>query len=188
MRKLLVASLLVLVCASFAQFGAVDLSSSTMNTSAYEATVSKAEQIKSEMESVTYQVDQARDFLVVLFGDHGMADPFEEKVSSGDKDTLKSSVSAAEEAQANEHLGNITDLPATIEDLMKQVSELLPTAVENLKDIAGDISNNPTQAATLQATQSDLDEAKTNLEEAVAMLPMVKADVEAISTILGAIL
>ncbi len=188
MRKLLVVSLLVLVCASFAQFSAVGIGGSSVSTSAYDASVDKTEKIKSEMESITYQVDQARDFLVVLFGDQGIADPFEEKVSDKDKDTVKSSITAAQDAQANKHLGNITDLPATIEDLLTRISELLPTVVENLKDIAEDISDNPTQAATLQTTQSELDEAKTNLEEAIKMLPMVKADVEAISNILSVIL
>ncbi|MCK4593918.1 hypothetical protein KAU45_05405 [bacterium] len=186
MRKLIATAVLVLVGASFGQFG---LGGGTVDTSAYDATILKTEQIKAEMEKLTYQVDQARDFLVVLFGDHGMPDPFEEDDTSDvEGGTLKGALSAAEEAEANEHLGDFTDLPETIENLLKRVGELLPTVVENIKQIGQDIADNPAQATTLQETQEKLNEAQTNLQEALDMLPPVKADVETISAILQAIL
>jgi len=184
---MIVTAVLILVGASFGQFG-FGGGGSTVDTGAYDATIEKTEQIKAEMEKVTYQVDQARDFLVVLFGDHGMPDPFEEKDTSTDGGTLKGSLSAAEEAKANEHLGNFTDLPQTIEDLLKRAGELLPTVAENLKKIAEDISANPAQAPTLQETQDKLTEAQKNLQDALDMLPPVKADVETITAILQAIL
>jgi len=187
MRKMTVTAVLLLVGASFGQFG-FGGGGSTVDTGAYDATIAKTEEIKAEMEKVTYQVDNARDWLVVLFGDHGMGDPFEEKDTSADGGTLKGALSAAEEAKANEHLGNFTDLPQTIEDLMKRAGELLPTVVENIKQIGQDIADNPTQAPSLQETQDKLNEAQTNLQEAIDMLPKVKADVETIAAILQAIL
>jgi len=188
MRKMIITAVLVLVGASFGQFG-FGGGGGTVDTGAYDATIEKTEQIKAEMEKVTYQVDNARDWLVVLFGDHGMPDPFEEKdTSAGDGGTLKGSLSAAEEAKANEHLGNFWDLPKTIEDLLKRAGELLPTVVENIKKIGQDITANPTQAPTLQETLDKLNEAQKNLQDALDMLPPVKADVETITAILQAIL
>ena len=187
MKKLMVVAVLLLVGASFGQFG-FGGGGGTVDTGAYDATVEKTEQIKAEMEKLTYQVDNARDWLVVLFGDHGMPDPFEEKDTSAEGGTLKGALSAAEEAKANEHLGDLTDLPQTIEDLLKRAGELLPTVAENLKKIAEDISANPTQAPSLNETKDKLTEAQKNLQDAVDMLPAVKADVETISVILQGML
>jgi len=186
MRKMIVTAVLVMVGASL---GILGLGGGDVDTSAYDATIEKTEQIKVEMEKVTYQVDQTRDFLVVLFGDHGMGDPFEEDDTSDvESGTLKGSLSAAEEAEANKHLGDFWDLPDTIEDLLTRAGELLPTVVDNIKQIGQDIADNPAQATTLQDTQEKLNEAQTNLQEALDMLPPIKADVETITAILQAIL
>ncbi len=173
----------LLAVATLAQFNALPVTS--VDTSHYEQTVEKSAQIKEEMDQLNYQVDQARDFLVVLYGDHGKPDPFEESSSTGENaGTLQGSIDAAEQAKANEHLGNFWDLPDTISDLLERSTELLPTVVEDLESVATDLEENPASATELGAIQDNLNEARDNLQATIDQLPMIQADVETITAIL----
>lgn len=172
----------LLTVMTLAQFG---LTGSSVDTTHYEQTVEKTEQIKEEMDQLNYQVDQARDFLVVLYGDHGKPDPFEESSSAEENaGTLQGSIDAAEEARAKEHLGNFWDLPDTISDLLERSTELLPTVVEDLESVATDLEENPASATELSAIQDNLNEARDNLQATIDQLPMIQADVETITAIL----
>lgn len=186
MRKL-TAFILLLTLAALAQWG--PLGGDSVDTGHYEDTLEKTAEIKEGVDAVTHQVDQVRDFLVVLFGDHGMPDPFE-KVEEAEENagTLEGSLAAAEKAQAEEYLGNFWDLPETIQGLLEDTTELLPVVIEDQQQVADDISEHPASAGDLKEIQENLSEANDNLTAAQEQLPMIAADVETITVILQAVL